>query len=152
MNVYIFSYDINNFTILLKSIHNIESVLFFFNFSVTQVTIQPYSIHSIFSAIRTCLKRPLQNKKVTWRCERNPNNQFFYLTKRKKYPYSGQLKQPFYSLIHSKMIETCYEDATKTTIFWILAETFYISSTFYNFNSQFIGWKSKFYCHSVQMK
>ena len=85
------SYPINNFKILLKSSHNIESVLFFFNFSVTQVTSQPYSIHSIsvrsgqdmLSAIRTCLKRPLQKKKVTWRCKHNPNNQFFYLTKRK---------------------------------------------------------------------
>ena len=143
MNVYIFSYPINNFKILLKSSHNIESVLFFFNFSVTQVTSQPYSIHSISPAFRTCFKRPLQNKKVTWRCEHNPNNQFFYLTKRKKYVCSEQLKQPFYSLIHSKMIETCYEDTTQTTTFWILAETFYIPFTFYNFNSQFIGWKWK---------
>ena len=122
MNVYIFSYPINNFKILLKSSHNIESVLFFFNFSVTQVTSQPYSIHSISPAFRTCFKRPLQNKKVTWRCEHNPSNQFFYLTKRKKYLCSEQLKQPFYSLIHSKMIETCYEDTTQTTTFWILAE------------------------------
>ena len=144
MNVYIFSYPINNFKILLKSSHKIESVLFFFNFSGTQVTSQPYSIHSISPAFRTCFKRPLQNKKVTWRCEHNPSNQFFYLTKRKKYLCSEQLKQPFYSLIHSKMIETCYEDTTQTTTFWILAETFYIPSTFYNFNNQFIGWKWKF--------
>ena len=152
MNVYIFSYPINNFKILLKSSHNIESVLFFFNFSVTQVTSQPYSIHSISPTFRTCLKRPLQNKKFTWQCELNPNNQFFYLTKRKKYLCSEQLKQPFYSLIHSKMIETCYEDTTQTTTFWILAETFYIAFTFYNFNNQFIGWKWKTSCHSVQMK
>ena len=84
MNFYIFSYHINNFKILLKSSHNIESVLFFFNLSVTQVTSQPYSIQSISPAFKSCLKRPLQNKKVTWRCEHNPNNQFFYLTKRKK--------------------------------------------------------------------
>ena len=75
---------INNFKILLKSSHNIESVLFFFNCSVTQATSQPYSIHSISPAFRTCFQRLLQNKKVTWRCEHNPNNQFFYLTKRKK--------------------------------------------------------------------
>ena len=144
MNVYIFSYPINNFKILLKSSHNTESVLFFFSFSVTQVTSQLYSIHSISPAFRTCFKRPLQNKKVTWRCEHNSNSQFFYLTKRKKYLCSEQVKQPFYSLIHSKMIETYYEDTTQTTTFWILAETFYIPSTFYNFNNQFIGWKWKF--------
>ena len=112
--------------------------------STRQVTSQPYSIHSISPTFRTCLKRPLQNKKFTWQCELNPNNQFFYLTKRKKYLCSEQLKQPFYSVIHSKIIETCYEDTTQTTIFWILAETFYIPSTFYNFNNQFIGWKWKF--------
>ena len=89
------SYPINNFKILLKSSHNIESVLFFFNFSVTQVTSQPYSIHSISPTFRTCLKRPLQNKKFTWQCELNPNNQFFYLTKRKKYLCSEQLKLYF---------------------------------------------------------
>ena len=144
MNVYIFSYPINNFKILLKSSHNIESVLFFFSFSVTQVTSQPFSIHSISPAFRTCFKRPLQNKKVTWRCEHNPSNQFFYLTKRKKYLCSEQLKQPFYSLIHSKMIETCYEDTTQTTTFWTLAETLYIPSTFYNFSNKLIGWKLKF--------
>ena len=169
MNVYIFSYPINNFKILLKSSHNIESALFFFNCSVTQVTSQPYSIHLISPAFRTSFKRPLQNKKVTWRCEHNPNNQFFYLTKRKKMSmlwtsettettilnnwnnHLKQLRQPFYSLIHSKTIETCYKDTTQktietcykdttqTTVFWILAETFYIQFTFYNFN-QFIGW------------
>ena len=96
---------------------------------------QPYSVHSISPAFRTCFKRPLQNRKVTWRCEHNSNNQFFYLTKRKRYLCSKQLKQPFYSLIHSKMIETCYEDTTQTTTFWILAETFYIPSTFCNFNN-----------------
>ena len=143
MNVYILSYPINNFKILWKSSHNIESVLFFFNFSVTQVTSQPYSIHSISPAFRTCFKRPIQNKKVTWRCEHNSNNQFFYLTKRKQI-CSEQLKQPFYSLIHSKMIETCFEDTMQTTTFWILAETFYAPFTFYNFNNQFIGWKWKF--------
>ena len=81
MNVYMFSYHTK---ILLTSSRNIESVLFFFSLSVTQVTSQPYSIQSISPAFKTCLKRPLQNKKVTWRCEHNPNNQFFYLTKRKK--------------------------------------------------------------------
>ena len=143
MNVYMFSYPINNFKILLKSSHNIESVLFFFNFSVTQVTSQPYSIPSVSPTFRACFKRPIQNKKVMWRCEHNSNNQFFYLTKRKKI-CSEQLKQPFYSLIHSKMIETCYEDTTQTTTFWILAETFYIPFIFYNFNNHFIGWKWKF--------
>ena len=48
------------------------------------------------------------------------------------------------SLIHSKMIETGYEDTTQTTTFWILAETFYIPSTLYNFNNQFIGWNGNF--------
>ena len=37
------------------------------------------------------------------------------------------------------MIETCYEDTTQTTTFRMLAETFYIPSTFYNFSNQFIG-------------
>ena len=37
------------------------------------------------------------------------------------------------------MIETCYEDTTQITTFRMLAETFYIPSTFYNFNNQFIG-------------
>ena len=120
------------------------AVLLFFNFSVTQVTSQPYWIYSISPAFRTYLKRPLQHKKVTWQCEHNLNNQFFYLTREKKYLCSEQLKQPFYSLIHSKMIETCYEDTTQTTTFWILPETFYIPFTFYNFNNQFIGWKWKF--------
>ena len=74
MNVYIFSYHgTNNVNILWKSSDTIESVLFFFlvcsskyypaseynpayavlfffNFSVTQVTNQPYSIYSISPA------------------------------------------------------------------------------------------------------
>ena len=37
MNVYTSSPPINNSNILLKSSHNIEPVLFIFNFSVTQV-------------------------------------------------------------------------------------------------------------------
>ena len=84
MNVYIFSSPINNSKILLKSSHNIEPVLFFFNFSVTQVTSHLYSIHLISPTFRACFKRPLQNKTVTWRPEHNSNNQFSYLTKRKK--------------------------------------------------------------------
>ena len=55
MNVYIFTFDvassinvsifsplINNSKILLNRSHNIEPVLFFLNFFVTQVTSQPY--------------------------------------------------------------------------------------------------------------
>ena len=34
------------------------------------------------------------------------------------------------------MIETCYEDTAQAITFWILAETFYIPFTFYNFNNQ----------------
>ena len=127
---------------LLKSSHNVESVLFFFNSSVT-IHKSVIFIHSISPTFRSYFKRPLQNKKVTWRYEHNSNNHF-YLTNRNKYLCSEQLKQPFYSLIHSKMIETCYEDTTQTTTFWILPETFYIPFTFYNFNNQFIGWKWKF--------
>ena len=52
--------------------------------STRQVTSQPYSIHSISPTFRTCFKRPLQNKTVTWRWEHNSSNSFFYLTKRKK--------------------------------------------------------------------
>ena len=146
MNVYIFPSPINDTKILWKCSQNIEAVWFFFNFSVTEVTSQPYLIHSILPTFRTCFKRPLQNKTVTWRCAHNSNNQFFYLTKRKKYLYSEQLKLPwkYHSLIHSKMIETCYEGTTQTTTFWILAETIYISSTFCNFSNHFIGWKQGF--------
>ena len=49
-----------------------------------------------------------------------------------------QCKQP-YLLFINKMIDTCFEDTTQTTTFSILAETFYIPSTFCNFNNQFIG-------------
>ena len=69
---------------------------------------------------------------------------YFTWLREKIYICSEQLKQPFYSLIHNKIIETWYEDTTQTTTFWILAETFYMPSTFYNFNNQFIGWKWEF--------
>ena len=141
MSVYIFSYPINNFKILLKSSHNIESVFLFFNSSVTQVTSLPYS--SIWS-------RPLSGHASKGRFKTrksrdgaNTTLTIIFLPKRKKNLCSEQLKQPFYSLIHTKMIEACYEDTTQTTAFWILAETFYILFTFHNFNSQFIGWKWK---------
>ena len=69
------SYAINNFKILLKCSHNIESVLLFFNFSVT-IHKTAIFIHSISPAFRSYFKRPLQNKEVTWRCKHNSNNQF----------------------------------------------------------------------------
>ena len=133
MNVHII-YHTNNFKILWKSSDTIESVLFFFfglffgilsnlySFALLQFFCHSGHKSAIFNLFdlarfRTCLKRPLQNKKVTWQCEHNLNNQFFYLTREKKYLCSEQLKQPFYSLIHSNLMETCYEDTKQTTIF-----------------------------------
>ena len=130
MNVYIFSYR----TIPISKFYEnlvIPSNLFcsFFFWFVLRNIIQLLKIiqlmqfcsSSIFlslkSQVRTCLKRLLKKKKVTWHCEHNLNNQFFYLTREKKYLCSEQLKQPFYSFIHSIMIETCYEDTTQATIF-----------------------------------
>ena len=81
----------------------------------------------------------------TWLKEKN----IYALNNWNNHFYSNDSKsfhtmQTTISFIHSKMIETCYEDTTQTTTFWILAETFYIPSTFYNFNNQFLGWKWKF--------
>ena len=90
------------------------------------------------------LQKTNQNKKVTWRCEHNSNSQFFYLTKRKKISMLWTTETTILFFDHSKMIETCYEDTTQTTTFWILAETFYIPFTFCNFSNQLIGWKWKF--------
>ena len=72
---------INNFKILLKSSHNIESVLLFFNFSVTQDISQPYSIHSVSSDFRTyASKGRFKTRKSHDGCKYNSNK----LTKRKK--------------------------------------------------------------------
>ena len=135
MNVYIFSYHTNNFKILWKSSDTIESVvlffwfvlrniiqllniiLFFFNFSVTQVTNQPYSIYSISPASGHASKGRFKTRKSRDSANTTLTTNFFYLTREKKYLCSEQLKQPFYSLIHSKMMETCCEDTTHTTIF-----------------------------------
>ena len=117
MNVYIFLYPISNFNVLLKSSHNIESVLFFFNFSVTQVTSQPYSSIRSRPLSGHASKHRFKARKSREGANTTMTTNFFYLTKRKKYLGCEQLKQPFYSLTHSKMIETCYDDTTKTTTF-----------------------------------
>ena len=143
MNVHIFSYPINNFKILLKLV--ITSNLF----CSSSIFL---SHKSQVSYIQSIQSRPLSGHVSKGRFKTRKSHEganttlttkFFYLTKKKNL-CSEQLKQPFYSLIHSKMIETCYEDTTQTTTFWILAEIFYIPFTFYNFNNQFIGWKWKF--------
>ena len=144
MNVHIFSYPINNFKILLKLVitSNLfcSSSIFLSHKSqvshIQSIRSRPLSGHASKDCFKTRKSRDGVNTTLT--------TNFFTWLREKKYLCSEQLKQPFYSLIHSKMIETCYEDTTQTTTFWILAETFYIPFTFYNFNNQFIGWKWKF--------
>ena len=61
------------------------AVLFFFNFSVTQATSQPYSIYSISPAFRTYLKRPLQNKSRVSANTTLTTNFFTWLEKKNMY-------------------------------------------------------------------
>ena len=128
MNVYIFSYPINNFKILLKSSHNIESVLLFFNFSVTQVTSLPYSSirsrplsgHASKGRFKTRKSRDGANTTLTT----------IFLPKKKNNLCSEQLKQPFYSLIHNKndrgMLSAHNADNCFLNLSWNILHTIYI--------------------------
>ena len=84
----------------------------------------------------THFQEMLQNRRVTWQCEHNANNRFFFAWLRKKITMLLatettnfirmilrvfiQRKEPYLWV----MIGTCYEDTTQTTTFWILAKTF----------------------------
>ena len=84
-NIYWLSSPINIFKILLKSSHNMESVLSSSIFlSHKSAKFNPFDLAALRSV--TCFQDMLQNKKVTWRCEHNANNRFFTCLREKNIP------------------------------------------------------------------
>ena len=131
-NISIFSTPINIFKSLLQPSHNIESVLTSFIFLLCKSEIfNPSDIAYHFQDI-------LLNKKAMWWCGQNTNNWFFHLL-REKIPTLWTTERAIfiqtiarnyiqhkqaYLWFKANMIETCYENTTQTTTFWVLAETF----------------------------